>query len=217
MKPRRIVHRGRVEASGYLFDTELIGVEETRRRILDLWAPGVQIYAHGLHYYVRLLTPVRIDCARSPGTPLVSTGNVLAAMPLAEDELSEIDAPSDAVVYVSGGGACVLPMSSFRTVSPESWLDVSQFKTIAVNTLGATYEAPEVVTEPAPFDPRAKLDGAPEATPELLATIAAIKTETSKEEKTKGAPWPAYQCRPAIQSTRRCSHHPPRRGCWHRY
>ena len=145
VKPRRIVHRGRVEASGYLCDTELIGMEETRRRILDLWAPGVQIYAHDLTYYVRLLTPVRVDCAHSPGTPLVLTGNILAALPLAQDELSALDAPSDSVVYVSGGSACVLPMSSFLIVSPESWLDISQFKTIAVNTLGATYEAPEVV------------------------------------------------------------------------
>ncbi len=187
IRPRKIVHRGHVEVSGYLFDTELIGIEETRRRILNLWAPGVQVDAHGPRYYVRLLRPVRVDCAATPGTPLVKIEKVFAALPLAEDELDAIDAPSDAVVYVSGGCACVIPLSSFGVVALESWLDVSQFARITVTTLGAAYEAPEVVAEPAPFDARAKLDGAPAATPELLETIAAIKSGTEANAKFGGA------------------------------
>lgn len=186
LQPRRIVHRGHVEASGYLFDTALIGMEETRRRILQLWAPGVQVYSHDRSYYVRLQAPVRVDCALSIGTPLVMTENILSALPLAQDELSALGAPSDSVVYVSGGSACVAPLNSFVVVSPASWLDISQFKTVLVSTLGSVYEAPKVVAEPEPFDARAKLDGAPAATPELLETIAALKTGPSKEERVGG-------------------------------
>ncbi|HEU0253940.1 MAG TPA: bpX6 domain-containing protein, partial [Pyrinomonadaceae bacterium] len=111
------------------------------------------------------------------------TANILAALPLAADELSAIDAPSDAIVYVRGGRASVVPLNSLVIVSPESWLDISQFKTRTVNTLGFAYAAPEVVAEPLSFDVRAKLDGAPKATPELLETIAAFRTQKSKGQE----------------------------------
>ena len=186
VQPRKLVHRGHVEASGYLFDTQLIGVAETRRRILNLWAPGVQVYAHGVNYFVRLPAPVLADCAHAPGTPLVSNGNVLAALPLAADELSALDAPAAAVVYVRGGCASVAPLNTLLIVSPESWLDISQFEMRSVNTLGIAYEAPEVVAEPLPFDARAKLEGAPKETPELLETIAAFRTRKLKGQENAG-------------------------------
>lgn len=175
VRPRRIVHRGQIETSGFLMAAELIGVEEVRRRILKLWAPGVQVYRKGSSYFVLLQAPVRVDCTRSPGTPLVLTGHALATLPLTPDELSALDVPTGAVVCASGGVAFVGTLDSTLLESPADWIDVSGFKTVEVNSLGPFYVEPRVVTEPEPFDARQKLDGAPAATSELLETIAALK------------------------------------------
>jgi MoxR-vWA-beta-propeller ternary system domain bpX6 len=182
VRPHRIVHRGRVEASGFYFDAELIGMNEARRRILDLWKPGVQVYRNGARYYVRLLTSLHVDCTRSPGTPLVSAGHALSALPLTADELNALETTSASVVYASGGTACVALLHSSLSESPADWIDISGFEIIEVKSLGLTYEEPRLVTEPEPFDARQKLDGVPAATPELLETIAALK-----EGKGKGA------------------------------
>src|SRR6185295_8720574 len=157
----KIVHKGRVEAAGFLFNTELIGVAETRRRILDLWEAGVQVFTDGPNYFVRLSSNIRVDCANSIATPLIKIEGVLSALPLSQDEFERLQAPSHSVVFAQGGVAHVAQLSYASAESPETWLDVEAFKVMEVTTLGAAFAEPKVVGEPLPFDARAKLDGVP--------------------------------------------------------
>src|SRR5678816_1334484 len=143
------------------FNTDLIGVAETRRRILNLWESGVQIFADGPNYFVRLSSTIRVDSAHSVATPLVKIEDVLSAVPLSRDEFELLQAPSHSVVFAKGGVACVTQLSSSSAESPEQWLDVAAFEVLEVTTLGAAFAGPTVVAEPLPFDDRAKLDGVP--------------------------------------------------------
>ena len=176
IRPRKVAHKGRVDAGGFLFDTDLIGVAETRQRILDLWESGVQVFRDGQNHVVRLPATVRVDSANSVATPLVRIENVLSALPLSPDEFELLQAPSHSVVFAKGGVAHVTQLSSSVAESPEKWLDVSAFKVVEVTSLGAAFTEPKVVGEPQPFDARAKLDGVPAEAAELREAIAAIKS-----------------------------------------
>ena len=192
LRPRKIAHKGRVEAVGFLFNADLIGVAETRRRILDLWESGVQVFKDGPNYFVRLPSTIRVDCAHSVATPLVQIGGVLSALPLLPDELETLQAPSHSVVFAQGGVAHLKLLSSTAAESPENWLDVSAFKVAEVKSLGAAFAEPKVVAEPQPFDARAKLDGVPAEAAGLREIIAAIKSAASGNGKQPGD-WGAAQ------------------------
>ena len=186
LRPRKVAHRGRVEAAGFLFNTDLIGVAETRRRILNLWESGVQIFTDGPNHFVRLPSTIRVDCANSIATPLVQIESVLSALPLSQDEFEMLQAPSHSVVFSKGGVAYLTHLSSSSAESPEKWLDVAAFKVVEVTSLGAAFAEPKVVVEPQPFDARAKLDGVPAETSELREAIAAIKSAASGIGKQPG-------------------------------
>ena len=179
LRPRRVIHKGRVDAAGFLFDTDLIGIAETRRRILDLWESGVQVFTNGPHHLVRLSSTVRVDCANSLATPLVRIEDLLSALPLSPDEVETLQAPSHSVVFSKGGVAYLTHLSSASAESPENWLDVAAFKVVEVTSLGAAFAEPSVVVEPEPFDARTKLEGVPAEASELRETIAAIKAASS--------------------------------------
>jgi len=176
IRPRKFAHKGRVEAAGFLFNTDLIGVAETRRRILDLWESGVQIFTDGPNHFVRLPATSRVDSDHSVATPLVKIESVLSALPLSPDEFELLQPPSHSVVFAKGGAAYVARLSSTAAESPEKWLDVSAFKVVEVTSLGAAFAEPNVVGEPQPFDARAKLDGVPAESAELREVIAGIKS-----------------------------------------
>lgn len=192
MRPRKVAHKGRVEAAGFLFNTDLIGVAETRRRILNLWESGVQIFTDGPNHFVRLSSTIRVDAAHSVATPLVKIEDVLSALPLLQDEFELLQAPSHSVVFAKGGVAQVAQLSSSSAESPEKWLDVTAFKVVEVTTLGAAFAEPKVVAEALPFDARAKLDGVPAEASERQEAIAAIKLAASGDAKQSGD-WSAAQ------------------------
>lgn len=183
LRPRKIAHRGRVEAAGFLFNSDLIGFAETRRRILNLWEAGVQVYRDGPNHFVRLPATIRVDCANSVATPLVQINGVLSALPLAQDEFEMLQAPSHSVVFSKGGVAYLLPLSSAIAESPEEWLDVTAFKVVEVMSLGAAFADPQVVAEPQPFDARAKLDGVPAEASGLREAIAALKAASARHKQ----------------------------------
>ena len=192
LRPRKVAHKGRVEAAGFLFNTDLIGVAETRRRILNLWESGVQIFTHGPNHFVRLSSTIRVDSAHSVATPLVKVEDVLSALPLSQDEFEMLQAPSHSVVFAKGGVAQVAQLSSASAESPEKWLDVAAFKVVKVTTLGAAFADPKVVAEPLPFDARAKLDGVPAEASERQEALAAIKSAAAGNAN-QSSDWSAAQ------------------------
>jgi MoxR-vWA-beta-propeller ternary system domain bpX6 len=182
IRPRRIAHKGRVDAAGFVFNSDLIGVTETRMRILNLWETGAQVFSDGPDYFVRLPSSVRVECRHSVATPLVQIESVLSAIPLSPHEVEMLQAPSHSVVLSKGGVAYVKTLSSASAESPESWLDVAGFKVVEVKSLGAAFAEPKVVAEPQPFEAREKLDGVPAEASELRGVIAAIKSATSAKQ-----------------------------------
>jgi hypothetical protein len=186
LRPHKVAHRGWVDAAGFLFNTDLIGVAETRRRILNLWESGVQVFNDGPNHVVRLSSTVRVDCANTVATPLVQIESLLSGVPLSQDEFELLHAPSHSVVFAMGGVACVVHLSSASAEAPEKWLDVAAFTVAEVSSLGAAFAAPAVIAEPQPFDPRAKLDGVPAEDVELRDLIAAIRSEASGDGKRSG-------------------------------
>lgn len=186
LRPRRVVHKGRVEAVGFLFNAELIGVAKTRQRILDLWESGVQVFKDGPNHFVRLPSIISVNCANCVATPLVQIESVLSAVPLSRDEFEALHAPSHSVVFSKGGVAHLTHLSSTAAESPEAWLDVAAFKVVEVASLGAAVAEPKVVGEPQPFDARAKLDGVPGEASELREAIAAIQSAASGKRKQSG-------------------------------
>ena len=182
IRPRKIAHKGRVDAAGFLFDAELIGITETRKRILNLWESGMQVFSDGPDHFVRLRSNVRVDCRHSVATPLVQIESVLSAMPLAPDEFETLQAPSHSVVFSKGGIAHVKTLSSASAETAESWLDVAGFQIVEVESLGAAFSEPKVVAEPQPFEARDKLDGVPAEASELREVIAAIKSVASRKQ-----------------------------------
>ncbi|HSE24801.1 MAG TPA: bpX6 domain-containing protein, partial [Pyrinomonadaceae bacterium] len=122
VRPRKIAHKGRVDAAGFLFNTDLVGITETRKRILTLWETGVQVFSDAPNYFVRLRSGVRVDCRQSVATPLVQIESVLSAMPLSRDEFDMLQAPSHSVVFAKGGIAQVAQLSLSTAESPEKWL-----------------------------------------------------------------------------------------------
>lgn len=192
LRPRKVAHKGWVDAAGFLFNTDLIGVAETRRRVLDLWESGAQVYKDGPNYFIRLPATIRVDCAHSVAGPLVQIESVLSALPLAPDELEVLQAPSHSVVFAKGGVAHLAHLNSASAEIPEKWLDVTAFKVVEVMSLGAAFVEPRVVSETQPFDARAKLDGVPAEDSELRETIDAIKSAASGSGTQSGG-WSVVQ------------------------
>jgi MoxR-vWA-beta-propeller ternary system protein len=186
IRPRRVAHKGRVEAAGFLFNTDLIGVAETRQRILNLWESGLQVFTDGPNYFVRLSETVSVDCAHSVATPLVQLESVLSALPLSPDEIEMLQAPSHSVVFAKGGVAYATQLGSTNAAAPEKWLDVAAFRVVAVTSLGAALAEPKVVGQPEPFDARAKLDGVPAEASGLRDVIAAIRSAASRDGQQSG-------------------------------
>lgn len=192
--PRLPVHRGVVDASGFLIEAGIAGELEARRRILSLWTPGAQIYRLADGWLVRLPRPVRVSCDRALGLPLVEEkvvgARVLAALPLPARDLEALNPGDGAVVRLRGGSLVADLPASNELVDPADWLGVDGFGIVETAPLGDPPAGPEVREDAAaPFDPRAHLTGVPPADPRLQNVLAAL-------DKTKPRGGAAGQRRP---------------------
>lgn len=177
--PRTLVHRGVVEASGFLVDATLAGGLEAQRRVLALWVPGTAVYRVPRGWLVRLPAPQRVVCDQAPGLPLVAekaaARGTLVGAPLEPAELRALEPPSGAVVRPRAGQTVLERPAEADREDLSSWLDVEGFGVIATASLGAPPVQPRLqVPEPVSFDARSRLSGIPPAAPELADVIAAL-------------------------------------------
>jgi hypothetical protein len=187
--PRTLVHRGVVEASGFLVDALLTGPLEARRRVVDLWVPGTVVYQVARGWLVRLPEPRRIACDLSLGLPLVmekiAPGGTLVGAPIDPLELRAIDPPAGSVVRPRAGTTVTERHAEADREDPATWLDVEAFGGVPAASLGAPPMQPRL-SSPAPvsFDARTRLKGVPPAAPELAEVLAALsRREPSAEGK----------------------------------
>lgn len=190
--PRTLVHRGVVEASGFLIDAMLVGLPEARRRVLELWVPGTAVYRVPRGWLVRLPEPRRIATERSPGLPLVAEkavpGAALLGAPIHTNELRALDPPAGAVVRPRSGHTVLERSAEADREDPAAWLDLDGFSVIPTASLGAPPVQPQLsIPEPVAFDARTRLKGVPPAAPELAEVLAALsrREPTGRIARTK--------------------------------
>ena len=188
VRPRLLTHRGVVEASALLFDTDLLTAEEARRRALALWTPGAVVYRLDTGLLLRLPKPARVVCALAPGLPLVQVGELLTATPITEAEQRRLPLPNG-LALVRNGEAVVTPLPESLREDPSAWLDLSAWRPLPVVSLGAPPAPPEVMAEAPAFDARAKLHGVPPADPQSEAV--AQKLRAAMQAHREGRPSPA--------------------------
>jgi hypothetical protein len=178
LRPRQLVHRGVVEASGLLVDEALSGAEDARRRVVAMWAPGVTVHRVGPALLVRFAAPRRIDCARAPGLPLVrvsdAPGAPLASAPLAPDEVAAAAPPRDAVLLVRAGALTTVVLTDAAREDPASYLDLSAFDVVQPDALGPAPAGPMVLATATAGAAR-ELLGVAAAPPERAAAMAALR------------------------------------------
>lgn len=184
--PQALVHCGAVDASGFLFPTELIGEEEARRRCLRLWTPGATVYRLEAGLLLHLSGPVRVECEGAPGTVLVQQRGCLVSAPLQPEEWKAVDAPAGMLLLVSGGAVDVQPLTSQHRENPAAWLNVQEWRTAPTRSLGSAPAAPRPVVETLPFDPRSRLPGVPPESPERAIALAAIRNPKANASAASG-------------------------------
>ncbi|MES1245734.1 MAG: bpX6 domain-containing protein [Acidobacteriota bacterium] len=188
--PRALVHRGVVEASGFLVDATLAGPLEARRRVVDLWVPGTAVYQVARGWLVRLPAPQRVACDLAPGLPLVAEkvapGGTLVGAPLDPVELRALDPPAGSVVRPRAGHTVAERHAEADREDPAAWLDVEGFGFAPTSSLGAPPVQPRL-SSPAPveFDARTRLKGVPAAAPELAEVLAALSRREPSGERPK--------------------------------
>lgn len=188
MKALRIVHRGSVNADGFL----LSGSEsEMRQRALKLYQKGMRVYRHDSHMIVLLESPFMVDTHNAPGIPLVRMmDRYLGAPP---DEKSIHRLPPGSISYYRGGQLQIIESSLMNRETEEDlleWLDLSQL-TYRKTFAPVTVEQPEAVKSRS--DSRDTLD-IPAASSELTNVLQRMKERSLEhaEKKAKsrpGFPW----------------------------
>lgn len=182
--PKALVHRGVVEAAGFLIDATLAGSLEARRRVLEVWTPGTTVYRVPRGWFVRLASPLQVAAGRAPGLPLVADGkadDALVGAPLEASELRALDPPSGAIVRPRAGHLVLERTAEADREDPSAWLDVEEFAVIPTASLGAPPVQPGLpAPEAAAFDTRTRLKGIPPAAPELTEVLDALKRRPRK-------------------------------------
>ena len=139
--PRRTIHHGVVRAQGLWFSAGIVSIQERQRRVLAVWEPGAQLFAHGDGYIVRFHEPRSMTAAASLGAPLTLEGNTLTSAPLRAPERATF--PEGAwLILVEAGLARAFSAQDFRASDPADWLDLSRFRWLEPTPLEALDDPP---------------------------------------------------------------------------
>jgi hypothetical protein len=161
LRPWSSVHRGTVSACGFLFDSQLIGEEEARRRILSLWQPKARAFSVKDGLVLLLQRRAFVVAAEASGLPIVELSGVLSTAPLRPVELNQLLASLGEFVRVRGGKLLCERLSDEFREYPEDWLDISGFDFASGVPLGTAPAAPIVVERPQQIDLRVMLGNIP--------------------------------------------------------
>ena len=188
--PEKLTHRGTVLAEAFLLSARILPEAEMRRRILEFWKEGLQIFRHGNDLIVRLPKAMRADSSRSPGLPFVRYGKILSAFPIRKKDLENFRDLDEILIFLFEGNLETVRLQELKSESIESWFDVADFRVIETETLGASVIAPSVMKtiSEADVNLRAELKGVPTADPQLSEILAKLKAvKDARENKLSGS------------------------------
>jgi hypothetical protein len=175
LQPQHLLHRGVVQADGFVFDTRFLTLTGARQRVLALWTPGASVHLLPYALLLCLPEPLLTNCDEAPGLPLVRDERLLTAMPLTADERRNLLAAPGSVVLAVGGDSVVYELAHATEEAPADWLDVSGWTGVRGVSLGTPPKPPRLVAEAEPFDARSKLPGVPPEAPERLFVLEALR------------------------------------------
>jgi hypothetical protein len=175
------VHRGTVEARALFFEVALIGEDAARRRVLENWSPGAQVYEVADGYLLRLAVARYVICNTAPGCPLTEEKALLLSAPLTEAERRALEITGEALVLVRGGAVQVFPLAECKPVDIAMWLDVGFFETASLQSLGEAPSAPPLLVTESSFDVREKLGV--QIAPELEKLMAQMQSAPQEKQE----------------------------------
>jgi len=187
--PRRLVHRGCVDADALIVDPQLLGAERAQRRICASWSDGTRVSAMADgRWLVRWPSPQRFRADEAPGHLLVAGASGLQSAPLRDSETDA--APPGPLLLVAGGE---LTAGDFgAAVDPAGWVDVGTWDVVDVTDLGAAPSAVALVVDEVQQAPEELLGSdAPLAADRMAATRAivdALQREESGDYGPAGEP-----------------------------
>lgn len=190
-RPRRLVHRGVVVASGFWFVRALVPERIARERILELWRPGAQVERFEDGLLLRLPSPMTVRADSAPATPLVERetlgGKALAAAPFSPEEWQHLAPDARGVVVVARGEAVVL--SGGASEDPAGWLHPGDWALGVAQSLGAEMPLP-VLLQPLDFNAREKLEGVPAADARSIEVMQSLQRRR-EEQNARAAATPS--------------------------
>ncbi len=208
VRPRRLAHRGVVDAVGLLVDRA--DEAAARARVLARWSPGTTVYALGAQYAVMFGTARRVTATPCEGAALVRCAGsaavtLVATAPLSRaevDRLVQSGARADHLVVARGGLAETVALDPGSLVDPSAWIDLGPVLRLDVASLGA----PPVVVVAAPV-----ADG-PAFRPDGTASMAAALSRALGALVDRGAVPPDLAASVTTQVAATVAPPQPRRG-----
>lgn len=154
VRPRRLVHRGVVDAVGVVIDAHALAEGPTPLRVLSAWSGGSTVHSVAGGWYVAwpASRKVRAETALGAAVTRERTGDVtfVTTTPLAARERESLlarGALSGDLVRAVGGDFLSERVSSLAQVDLSTWLDLGDIHPVATRSLGL--DPPRVVvTEP---------------------------------------------------------------------
>lgn len=164
VRPRRLVHQGHIHASALLFDTQLLPLDEVRRRVLGCWSPGMRVFRLPEGLLAILPQPMLVTAGEATGLPLIARNRTYLAAPLTPAEWNAItqypnfNAKHETVILIRGGVAVPVELATLPTEEPAQFLEIGETHAVAVSSLGEPPPPPRIPT-PITFDPHSQLGG----------------------------------------------------------
>ncbi len=186
VRPRALVHRGCVAASGILLERSLLGEGGMRLRALAVWEPDARVLEVEGGLVIRFSRPRPLDAGLAPGHLLLEAGEILLAAPLSAAELAALSAPPGSIATVRAG--CAIALVPRAEVDPSAWLGLEP-ALVAVEPLGAPAQPPAPPPPQPALDVRRALAIAPAAAESARAAAAlratAARATKSEERETR--------------------------------
>ncbi len=150
VRPRRLVHRGVVDAVGVVIDERIVPDAAAPARVLSAWSGGSTVHPVAGGWYVAWPAPRRVRAEVSPGAVVTRerAGDVtfVTTTPLAARERESLlarGALTGDLVRAVGGDFLTERVSSLAQVDLSAWLDLGEVTTVPAVSLGL--DPPRVV------------------------------------------------------------------------
>lgn len=169
LRPRTLVHRGVVDAVGFVFPDD-------RARVLAQWTPGAVVFPIEGGWWLRFAATRTLRAERCAGLPATLAASSASApwttAPLDARELATLGAGAGDLVRVRGGEAVVEHPLPGDAVDVAAWVTPGDVTVLAVESLG---DAPVLaVAAESTHDARAVLaDAAPGSASAIAAAFRA--------------------------------------------